>query len=87
MAVGIADAAGIEPRRSLVLLDRPIVVGLIALTLNHGLFAVRAASTLADAEEILVDWRPHIGVVDMERVGWVTGTSVPVTVPPSVASI
>ncbi len=67
MALGTVDPAGIEPRRALVFLDRPLVVDLIELTLNHGLFAVRAASTLAEAEVILAHWRPHMGVVDMDR--------------------
>jgi DNA-binding response OmpR family regulator len=50
-----------------VLLDRPLVVDLIELTLNHGLFVVRATSSLAEAEAVLADWRPHLGVVDMDR--------------------
>ena len=36
-----------EARRALILLDRPVVVDLIELTLNHGVFAVQRASTLA----------------------------------------
>jgi len=60
------DPGQSEPRRALVLLDRPLVVDLIELTLNHGLFVVRAASTFAEAEVILADWRPHISVVDMD---------------------
>ena len=59
--------AGIEARRALVLHDRPLVVDLIELTLNHGLFIVRAASTLAEAEAILAEWRPHIAVIDMDH--------------------
>ena len=42
-----------DARRALVLLDRPLVVDLIELTLNHGLFVVRAASSLAEAESML----------------------------------
>jgi len=56
-----------EARRALLLLDRPIVIDLVALTLNHGLFVVRAAENLADAEAVLADWRPHIAVVDMDH--------------------
>jgi DNA-binding response OmpR family regulator len=40
---------------------------LIELTLNHGLFVVRAASSLAEAEAILLGWRPDITVVDMDH--------------------
>ena len=56
-----------EARRALVLHDRPLVVGLIELTLNHGLFVVRAAQSLAEAETILADWPPHLAVVDMDH--------------------
>jgi DNA-binding response OmpR family regulator len=57
-----------EGRRALVLDDRQLVVDLIELTLNHGLFVVRAAQSLDEAESILVGWHPHIGVVDMDHV-------------------
>ena len=42
-----------EARRALVLHDRPLVVDLIELTLNHGLFVVRSATSLVAAEAIL----------------------------------
>ena len=57
----------IETRRALVLHDRPLLVDLITLTLNHGVFAVRAASTLAEADAILRDWSPHLAVIDMDH--------------------
>ena len=56
-----------EARRALVLHDRPLVVDLIELTLNHGLFVVQAARTLAEAEDIIGEWRPHIAVIDMDH--------------------
>jgi two-component system, OmpR family, alkaline phosphatase synthesis response regulator PhoP len=61
------EASDVEARRALVLLDRPLLVDLIRLTLNHGLFVVRAAQGLAEAEKILVDWRPHMTIVDMDH--------------------
>jgi two-component system alkaline phosphatase synthesis response regulator PhoP len=57
----------VDARRALVLLDRPLLIDLIRLTLNHGLFVIRAARNLADAEQILVDWRPHMTIVDMDH--------------------
>ena len=54
-------------RRALVLHDRPLVVDLITLTLNHGVFAVRAASNLAEADAILAEWHPHMTVIDMDH--------------------
>jgi two-component system alkaline phosphatase synthesis response regulator PhoP len=61
------DASHVEARRALVFLDRPLIVDLIELTLNHGLFVVRAAETIADAERILGEWSPHMAVVDMDH--------------------
>ena len=52
---------------ALVLLDRPLVVSLIELTLNHGLFIVRAVDSLADAEAMMGDWSPDLAVIDMEH--------------------
>ena len=56
-----------EARRALVLHDRSLVVDLIELTLNHGLFVVRAATSLAEADAILTDWSPHLAVIDMDH--------------------
>jgi two-component system KDP operon response regulator KdpE len=56
-----------EARRALVLHDRQLVVDLIELTLNHGLFVVRAARRLDEAEQILREWQPHIAVIDMDH--------------------
>ena len=57
----------IEARRALVLHDRPLMVDLITLTLNHGVFDVRAASGFAEAQAIMEDWRPNISVIDMDH--------------------
>jgi DNA-binding response OmpR family regulator len=62
-----ADQREFEARRALLLLDRQLVVDLIKLTLNHGLFVVRAANNLAEAEAILAHWRPHMTIVDMDH--------------------
>ena len=73
-----------EVRREL-----PLVVDLIELTLNHGLFAVRAASGIEEAERILAEWHPHMAVLDMDHAdsasllrrlgaaGTLTGGSIP----------
>ncbi len=54
-------------RRALVLHDRQLVVDLIELTLNHGLFVVRPAHNLAEAEAILDEWHPDMVVIDMDH--------------------
>jgi two-component system, OmpR family, alkaline phosphatase synthesis response regulator PhoP len=67
MTVPWVDAPPEDSRRAFVLHDRPEVVDLIELTLNHGLFVVRAAQTLAEAVDLLATWRPHLAVVDMDH--------------------
>jgi len=62
-----ANIAPADARRALVLHDRALVVDLIELTLNHGLFVVRSATSIAEAESILSGWRPHLSVVDMDH--------------------
>jgi two-component system, OmpR family, alkaline phosphatase synthesis response regulator PhoP len=56
-----------EAQRALVLHDRQLVVDLIELTLNHGVFLVRPARNLAEAEAILSQWQPHLAVIDMDH--------------------
>jgi len=56
-----------QAHRALILHDRQIVVDLIELTLNHGLFVVRAVHSLAEAETILAEWHPHVCLVDMDH--------------------
>ncbi|MHB8960212.1 MAG: response regulator, partial [Candidatus Limnocylindrales bacterium] len=67
MTVELMDTRNGGPRRALVLHDRPLVVDLIELTLNHGVFVVNAARHLAEAEAILSDWHPHLAVIDMDH--------------------
>jgi DNA-binding response OmpR family regulator len=66
-AAKLVEGPDTSPRRAFVLHDTALLVDLIELTLNHGLFVVRAAHELADAEAIVDGWRPHIGVVDMDH--------------------
>jgi DNA-binding response OmpR family regulator len=61
------EARSEEALRALVLHEANLVVDLIELTLNHGLFAVRAARDLAEADEMLADWQPHLSIVDMDH--------------------
>ncbi|HLO36735.1 MAG TPA: response regulator transcription factor [Candidatus Deferrimicrobium sp.] len=67
MTGGSASSSNVDARRALVLHDRQLVVDLIELTLNHGLFVVQAAHNLAEAESILAEWQPHLTVIDMDH--------------------
>ena len=61
-----APQPGLNSLRALVLHDGQVLVDLIELTLNHGLFVVRAARDLGEAERIFDEWRPHMAVIDMD---------------------
>jgi DNA-binding response OmpR family regulator len=50
-----------------VLHDRALIVDLIRLTLNHGVFDLRVAANLAEAVAILAEWRPDVSIVDMDN--------------------
>ncbi len=50
----------------MVLHDRALIVDLIELTLNHGLFVVRSAADFEQALSLL-DWQPHLAVIDMDH--------------------
>jgi DNA-binding response OmpR family regulator len=67
MTINHVEAPPGEARRALVLHDLQLVVDLIELTLNHGIFVVKAARSLAEAEAILAEWQPHMTVVDMDH--------------------
>jgi two-component system KDP operon response regulator KdpE len=54
------------PRRVLVLADQPVMVEVIALTLNHGEFVTRNAPNLDEANAIVREWRPDVAVIDMD---------------------
>jgi Response regulators consisting of a CheY-like receiver domain and a winged-helix DNA-binding domain len=62
-----AEARPDQARRALVLHDRQLLVDLITLTLNHGVFVVRAAGNLGEAEAIMAEWHPHIALIDMDH--------------------
>ena len=67
MIPGLVSNPEVEAHRALVLHDLPLVVDLIELTLNHGIFVVRAARNLEEAEAILAEWLPQLAVIDMDH--------------------
>src|SRR6266542_4048533 len=57
------------PARVLVVLDRPVILELIKMTLNHGVYVIRAATTASEVATALADWQPHLAMVDMDLDG------------------
>ena len=56
------------PARVLVVGD-PLLAGLIQLALNHGVYIVRIATTIAAGETLKKTWNPHLVVVDIDLDG------------------
>jgi DNA-binding response OmpR family regulator len=52
--------------RVLILVDQPLIAEMIKLTLNHGVYVTRTATTSSEAVAVLGAWRPHLAVVDMD---------------------
>ena len=53
------------PARVLVVLDRPELVELVTMTLNHGVCTVRTVITAEQVATTVAEWRPHLLVLDM----------------------
>jgi len=49
-----------------MLIDESIVGETISLTLNHGVYVTRGATTMAQAMTLIDDWHPHLAVIDMD---------------------
>ena len=54
------------PVRVLVVMDRPTIARVIALTLNHGLYDTRTVSSEPEVAAALASWQPHLLMVDMD---------------------
>jgi DNA-binding response OmpR family regulator len=52
-----------------VLLDRPVLVELIKLTLNHGVYVTRTVTNPAEFAAALAAWQPHLALLDMDLEG------------------
>jgi DNA-binding response OmpR family regulator len=53
------------PGRVLLVGDE-ILVGVMKLALDHGAYEVRSATAIDDAERAIVDWRPHLTIIDID---------------------
>jgi len=54
------------PARVLLLLDRQVLVQLVKLTLNHGVYATQAVDKATEVEPTIAEWHPHIIILDMD---------------------
>src|SRR6187401_927155 len=52
--------------RVLVMVEQPLSVEVIKLTLNHGIYVTREARDVPEATAALGAWHPHLAVIDMD---------------------
>ena len=52
-----------------MVLDRPVLVELVRMTLNHGVYSTRAVASTDEVEAIVADWQPHLIILDMDLDG------------------
>ena len=70
-----ATLAPNSPARALLVMDQPILAGVVEMALNHGTYITRVATSAPEADEALTEWEPHLAVLDMdvsggEGTGW-----------------
>ena len=64
-----------SPARALLVIDQPILAGVVEMALNHGTYTTRVATSAPEADEALKAWDPHLAVLDVdvnggEGMGW-----------------
>src|SRR3954469_7594065 len=61
-----SEASARTPARVLVMVEQPLIVEVIKLTLNHGVYVTREALGVPEATTLLGSWQPHLAVIDMD---------------------
>jgi len=61
-----SDVSTSSPARVLVMIDQPLIVEVIKLTLKHGVYATREAQNVPEATAVLGEWHPNLAVIDMD---------------------
>ncbi|MDF3040195.1 MAG: two-component response regulator [Thermomicrobiales bacterium] len=54
--------------RVLLVVDQPVLAGVIQLALAHGPYMTRVATNVVEATSALEAWQPHLAVIDMDLV-------------------
>jgi DNA-binding response OmpR family regulator len=54
------------PVRALLVIDQPVLAGVVELALNHGTCITRVVPDAREAVAVLNDWRPQLAVVDLD---------------------
>jgi DNA-binding response OmpR family regulator len=70
--MGPHDSRLRSPARALLVIDQPVLAEIVKLALNHGDYRTRVTQTVEEAAKVLIEWRPHLAVLDMEIAGGAT---------------
>jgi DNA-binding response OmpR family regulator len=57
------------PARALLVFDQLVLAEVVRLALSHGQYSIRTVQTVDEAATALVDWRPHLIVLDVDVAG------------------
>ena len=52
-----------------MVLDRPVLIELIKMTLNHGVYTTRTVTSASEVATALAEWHPHLAILDMDLDG------------------
>jgi len=50
----------------LLVIDEPVLAGIVTLALNHGQYVSRVTASAHEASAVLAEWGPHLLVLDMD---------------------
>jgi CheY-like chemotaxis protein len=50
----------------LLVINEPVLAGIVTLALNHGQYVSRVTASAHEAAAMLTEWRPHLLVLDMD---------------------
>jgi DNA-binding response OmpR family regulator len=54
------------PARALLVIDQVVLTEVVKLALSHGDYLTRVTHTVEEAAAALLEWRPHLAIVDMD---------------------
>ena len=65
-ALKLHNRAPQSPARALLVIDQPLLAGVVEMALNHGTYTTRVVLSTPEAAAVLQEWQPHLAVVDMD---------------------
>jgi DNA-binding response OmpR family regulator len=70
--MGSHDSRLRTPARALLVINQPVLAEIVKLALNHGEYRTRVTQTVDEAAKVVIEWRPHLAILDMEIAGAAT---------------